>query len=76
MSRAGIAAAAAATVGGAFIVRRLLLQQRDHEDFVVRLRELVPDKQQLLEDLQANAARHFALQVRCCPAATAASPAI
>lgn len=41
----------------------------------MRLRELVPDKQQLLQDLQANAARHFELQVRCWPAATAASPA-
>jgi hypothetical protein len=43
----------------------LLLQQRDHEEFVVRLKDVVPDKQQLLQDLQENAARHFDLQVRC-----------
>lgn len=41
----------------------LLLQQRDHDEFVVRLKEVLPDKQQLLQDLQDNAARHFDLQV-------------
>lgn len=41
----------------------MLPQQRDHEEFVVRLKEVVPDKQQLLRDLQDNAARHFDLQV-------------
>jgi hypothetical protein len=44
----------------------LLLQQRDHDEFVVRLKDLVADKQQLLQDLRDNAAAHFDLQVRTC----------
>lgn len=43
-----------------------LLQQRDHDEFVVRLKDLVADKQQLLQDLQDNAAQHFDLQVIAC----------
>lgn len=41
------------------------VQQRDHDEFVVRLKDVLPSKQQLLQDLQDNAAQHFDLQVRC-----------
>jgi hypothetical protein len=38
------------------------LQQRDHDEFVVRLKDIMPDKQQLVQDLQDNATQHFDLQ--------------
>jgi hypothetical protein len=41
------------------------VQQRDHDEFVVRLKDVLPSKQQLLQDLQGNAAEHFDLQVGC-----------
>jgi len=42
------------------------VQKRDHEEFVVRLKDIIPSKQQLLQDLQLNAAKHFDMEVRPC----------
>lgn len=41
-------------------------QKRDHDQFLVRLKDVLPSKQQLLQDLQANAAQQFDLQVCVC----------
>lgn len=54
---------AAPAVAHACPVAAAVLQQRDHEEFVVRLKDVISDKQQLLRDLEDNAAKHYDLQV-------------
>jgi hypothetical protein len=54
-----------------------LLQGREHGSFLVRLKEVLPSRQQFIQELQDNADQHFELRVRRGTAAPAAvTPAV